>query len=959
MKKHSQEFKTAIATAGRQIKNKLIYTNNAKSQIIIDDDNLFEIKCITNGNILQSVMKELDIELNQEIPLKTILTYQLGILVGNEYEYINYGNFVVTEIEKLEESNHYKLICYDKLIYSMVDYSKLDITYPISVKNYLQAICNKLGILFNDTEFANQDKSINKELYLGFGYTFRDVLDEISQVAGGTICINSDDKLEIRYINDTQDVIDEDYLKNINVTFKEKFGAVNTLILTRSAGADKISLSKPANIPDEQKIAIEIKDNQIMNWNDREEYMQAILEKIYNIEYYVNDFDSQGICYYDLCDKYTVKIGENEYPCLLLNDEITITTGISETIFTEKQEDVINDYKKSNKQDIRTNKVSLIVDQQEASITALVTSNNELNQKTAQLRIDVDKLESEIGEIADVTVTADGNGTITVQNINESEPIKIIVKPVGEDFSYLYPSNYLYPSSNTFTKTRKIVFKNTTDNTTREYIIPNNLFYLSANTYDEFVLDYENQECYIIHRVGKNADGTNYALQTENTEYFDYPTINLTEGDYTITLSEPTSYIFARLMTKNLYTSQFTTKVETNSKIEQSSNQILSTVSQSYATKGELNSSVSSIKQTTNSIELQVQQKVGNNEIISTINQSAEAVTINANKVNLSGYVTISSANDTYATNDNLKNNYSSNTQLATKGSTIINGDNITTGTISADRIDTSKINAVTGTIGGWNISDVQLAKTIGTYNFEIRTDRPSDQPALLVYDTSTGNYNFYVRPDGYLYSRNANISGYINATDGNFTGHINATSGSFSGSIYSGYGTIGGWSISQDNLYGYDYNGRTITITPNGVTQKSGSGGQGTRTWFDIITDNASDKNIKNNIKKINNNDYENFFNHLKPVTFKFDKTFDKENYNKTHFGFIAQDILENENNNNLQNLSLVSENGTFLQLDKKEIIALNTWQIQKLKKQVQEQNEIINNLIERIEKLEKESEK
>lgn len=807
MKKHSQEFKTAIATAGRQIKNKLIYTNNAKSQIIIDDDNLFEIKCITNGNILQSVMKELDIELNQEIPLKTILTYQLGILVGNEYEYINYGNFVVTEIEKLEESNHYKLICYDKLIYSMVDYSKLDITYPISVKNYLQAICNKLGILFNDTEFANQDKSINKELYLGFGYTFRDVLDEISQVAGGTICINSDDKLEIRYINDTQDVIDEDYLKNINVTFKEKFGAVNTLILTRSAGADKISLSKPANIPDEQKIAIEIKDNQIMNWNDREEYMQAILEKIYNIEYYVNNFDSQGICYYDLCDKYTVKIGENKYPCLLLNDEITITTGISETIFTEKQEDVINDYKKSNKQDIRTNKVSLIVDQQEASITALVTSNNELNQKTAQLRIDVDKLESEIGEIADVTVTADGNDTITVQNINESEPIKIIVKPVGEDFSYLYPSNYLYPSSNTFTKTRKIVFKNTTDNTTREYIIPNNLFYLSANTYDEFVLDYENQECYIIHRVGKNADGTNYALQTENTEYFDYPTINLTEGDYTIILSEPTSYIFARLMTKNLYTSQFTTKVETNSKIEQSSNQILSTVSQSYATKGELNSSVSSINQTTNSIELQVQQKVGNNEIISTINQSAEAVTINANKVNLSGYVTISSANDTYATNDNLKNNYSSNTQLATKGSTIINGDNITTGTISADRIDTSKINAVTGTIGGWNISDVQLAKTIGTYNFEIRTDRPSDQPALLVYDTSTGNYNFYVRPDGYLYSRNCSIVGTINGST------INGSS-------------FNGGSINIDSGTGYYFNMGLSTSHPNCSGLNVGWGG-------------------------------------------------------------------------------------------------------------------------------------
>jgi hypothetical protein len=63
----------------------------------------------------------------------------------------------------------------------------------------------------------------------------------------------------------------------------------------------------------------------------------------------------------------------------------------------------------------------------------------------------------------------------------------------------------------------------------------------------------------------------------------------------------------------------------------------------------------------------EMSKKVGDNEIISKINQSPEAITIQANKVNLTGYVTF--------------------TNLSTSGQTSINGGNITTGTISADRI--------------------------------------------------------------------------------------------------------------------------------------------------------------------------------------------------------------------------------------------------------------------------------
>ena len=66
-------------------------------------------------------------------------------------------------------------------------------------------------------------------------------------------------------------------------------------------------------------------------------------------------------------------------------------------------------------------------------------------------------------------------------------------------------------------------------------------------------------------------------------------------------------------------------------------------------------------------MQSEMSAKVGDNEIISRINQSPEAITIQASRVDLTGYVTF--------------------TNLSTPGQTTIDGGNLTTGTISADRI--------------------------------------------------------------------------------------------------------------------------------------------------------------------------------------------------------------------------------------------------------------------------------
>ena len=123
---------------------------------------------------------------------------------------------------------------------------------------------------------------------------------------------------------------------------------------------------------------------------------------------------------------------------------------------------------------------------------------------------------------------------------------------------------------------------------------------------------------------------------------------------------------------------------------------------------------------TADGITSEVSKKVGNDEVISRINQSAEGIQIQANKVNIegatifsSGRLSQSSLNSAYDANgaatssvNNLKSDLSS-----ASGTTVINGGHIVTGTLSA-----GAVNANSGTFSTANIPDLNASKiTAGT----------------------------------------------------------------------------------------------------------------------------------------------------------------------------------------------------------------------------------------------------
>ena len=271
----------------------------------------------------------------------------------------------------------------------------------------------------------------------------------------------------------------------------------------------------------------------------------------------------------------------------------------------------------------------------------------------------------------------------------------------------------------------------------------------------------------------------------------------------------------------------YSTTSEMNTAIDVKANQITSTVSSTYATKTELNTAKTEIKQTTESISLTVSQKMNSSdfnqaEIIAQINDGTSQVKIRADNINLSGYLTISSASGTYATKSGLSG-----------GTTTINGACLTTGIIKSSNYEAgtsgTAINLSSGVIDSKNFKinssgNVTVNGTITSSNVNltggtIKSNNYVSGTSGTLINLSNGSIdskNFKVSSNGSITASNATISGNITATSGTIGGATisngvltikNANIESINGGKITdssitggkiGYGTITGSNISS-----------------------------------------------------------------------------------------------------------------------------------------------------------------
>lgn len=671
----SDDFKIAMK---QPVKELSAFIKNDDDNIIITDANdLISFKISCESELCKTAMKKIEIKCYGDYNLLgNWFKAGFGVkLSNNQYEYLDYGSFLIDKVTVSKDTGITTATGYDKMVNSMIIYKEQVINYPLTIYNYAQKMCEQCNLqLYNESFSANNNFLIYGDLYKNInGITYRDIFVQIAE-ATGTTCIIRDDKVYFKPLTVTNEKLTYYNMKKLSL--EEKYGEINRIVLARTPAEDNIYY--PKNIEETEINEFKIENNEIID-KRREEAIVPIYNALNGINFYPFETTTEGLGWYEIADSLDI---ENEngdvYNTSLFNFSITIDGGINEVLKSTAKTRTQTQYQYATSINKKITNTEIIVDKQKQQITELVEESSDTQQKVSKVIQTVDELNSKISDIADITIMSESTyGKVNFTNINASEPIYISIHPILDNISYLYPRNNLYPNDDLFMRTRILRFTNTSTKEIFEYKLPDNLLWCNG-TYDEFILSYDSQICKVIKKCGYNADGTTYVLDNEQIVEYEYPTINLTDGDYEIELvGYDNAYIMCRLMAQNIYTTQFATKAEVNSEIKQTTQEIgLSVDSKlsNYSTTAEMNSAIS-IK--ANEINSVVSNKVGKNEVVSTINQSAEAIRLTAGKL-------IFDSN-----NFKLKEN----------------GEIIATG----------------GKIGGFNLSENQFSTNINdTYKFDV-----------------------------------------------------------------------------------------------------------------------------------------------------------------------------------------------------------------------------------------------
>lgn len=413
--------KTVEATMKLERKNGSSYAHIAD----ITPEDINEIRYYFDGALYRSVMRCLEVKLKGDWTAKAkkgLLLDSLNLTVTHpegDRATIGYGGFYIAEAPEYDAAqNLTSIIAYDELYLSMQPYTASLWQSGITVKNYLIAILNKLGINYDTNSLslmANADKKITSEKFLDIendsteaAYTYRDILDEIAKASGVTFAYKNSlggDPFKLYAIKPTEsgNVIDESNLRS--VTIGAKYGPVMGVVLSREPQEDNVIY--PSNLTDSQT-AVKISNVEIMedSGNDayRETFIQGIYNNVKNAEYYLYELDSFGIGFLNFGDIFTLKVcertngtigDEKEYKTIFMRTDMTVGDGIKEKSKLEAPQATSTDYAAASTTDKALKKTMLKVDKQEQRITALV---KETDEKYSKLTQTVDGFETEIAD---------------------------------------------------------------------------------------------------------------------------------------------------------------------------------------------------------------------------------------------------------------------------------------------------------------------------------------------------------------------------------------------------------------------------------------------------------------------------------------------------------------------------------------------------------------------------------
>ena len=651
------------------------------------DLTLDEQRYIPNlGFIGSATARKLEVNLTDYASNINLENKEFILKIGADYNgdtyYINYGNFIVDKAPEIDATNgKMRVVAYDYMIKFNKKYVNR-VSYPCTLLALLQDVCSQAEVELGSLDFANKNFTVQDNQFEGA--TLREVLQNIAKCAFSWARIGQDNKLYLDFniiADNTETITIDDYKANSFKKTNEYYGPVNQVTYADSNIEGQEERVKDQESIDENGLKeLVIYDNLFAYTPSKRSELIQEGTRLLGLRYMpISQLELIGLAYLDCCDIINVETLDNEtFESRVFSHKIKYTGILTDSIVTEGSSNNEEVYKNTATDVFQNQQTRVIVDRANKTIQSVVDEVDEQNTKLSEMTQTIDEIRSQISDIADMTTSQETTSAkLQFEDIGESEPINIRIRPTGSNISFLYPNSRLFPSSSLFMKTRTLRFTNLSkymqtedtkytsykryysydgtdytlmiagtdytigniivgtkyENVYVDYEIPMNLLWYDADNYDEFVLDYDSQTCQVKKRVQYNSDGTTSLLPQETVYNFTYPHVYLTEGNYEIELlGYAGAYMFIRLMVKNIYGAQWATKAELASAISQSKDEISAEVTQTlsgYSTTDQMQSAINIKAGEINSQVVQTFETKGDaNTKYSRINQTISGVEI-------------------------------------------------------------------------------------------------------------------------------------------------------------------------------------------------------------------------------------------------------------------------------------------------------------------------------------------
>lgn len=544
-----------------------------------------------------------------------------------------HGSFYIYNVEPVQEKINIKLECYDIKYKLDTPYDSKKHSFPCSLKAWRNSIFNSCEVDYDNSNFPNSNLMLENEPYIESGSSNREVIKMIAQAGASSVITDSNDKFYFVWFEDIVHNAD-DWIEL--TTEKEHSNPINCVVLGRGNAEDNVYYpeSKPT-----KPIEFRIDNNYILDPQDTTStndlrYITSIpiYNQVKDFSYLIFSMRSQSIP-----NKLSIKLGQqikyldiwsNELVAYIMTKKINWLGGDLEkddnyeiTLSADKISETSTDlsYSSSIKNDI--SRVERKADKTNKKIEDLIEETTYNSHRISQVEQSVDTIEQQISGEYGMDREVFGTNQVFIEDALKYYPLEIKIDGYSNTGNLLYPGTF-YPGDDAF----PLEYKEPNTSTLTICVDSQN-----RNNPTENLVEYAITLNEPLRSLGSIKDELEISVASgevsaQITRYLDYNGSNIVKRS--IPLIEPIQCPKIELLEHENYVY---IKEKPNYKIYVRY-LVYSTMNEFYATRVELNSS---IKQTKDSINLEVSKKAGKNEIISTINQSAEGIKILANKLGI------------------------------------------------------------------------------------------------------------------------------------------------------------------------------------------------------------------------------------------------------------------------------------------------------------------------------------